>query len=240
MGAAQGPLDTRDAGIPRHVGLILDGNRRWAVENNLPKLEGHKRGYENLKTITEAAFNAGIEYVSAYIFSTENWNRSEKEVGYLMRLLVGGFHDEIDELIEANIKVVFLGSRARLSKQVVRAVEETERKSADKTGGTLALCFNYGGRLELVDAVKQIVDAGVDADRIDEDMIQRNLYQGVDVPDVDFMIRTSGEQRISNYMLWRMAYAELYFTDTYWPDFTPEDLQLALDDYAQRQRRRGR
>ena len=223
---------------PRHLGLILDGNRRWAEKNGLPKLEGHKRGYENLKVIAEAALDGGVEYLSAYIFSTENWNRSKEEVGYLMKLVVEVFTKDINSLIDKNIKIVFLGSRTGLSKSVEKAINGAEERSKDITGGTLALCFNYGGQLEITDAVKEIVALKVPENDIDEKLIEQHLYQP-SVPPVDFMIRTSGEKRLSNFMLWRMAYTELYFTDKHWPAFDVDDLKEALFEYASRRRRFG-
>ncbi len=227
-----------DVTIPRHLGLILDGNRRWARAQGLPTLEGHKKGYENLKTIAKAAFDAGVSCVSAYIFSTENWNRSEEEVGYLMKLVVSIANKDLDGLIEDNVKIVFLGSRDRLSKTVLKAVERAEERSKDNTGGTLALCFNYGGHDEIVHAVRAIVTEGISANDVNKEVLAAHMFHP-EVPPVDFMIRTSGEQRLSNFMLWRMDYAELYFIKKHWPAFTVEDLDEALAEYAQRQRRYG-
>lgn len=226
-------------GIPRHLGLILDGNRRWATAQGIPKLEGHRKGYENLKDIAQAAHEAGVEYLSAYIFSTENWKRSEEEVGYLMKLVVDVFSKDINTLIEKNIRVIFLGSREGVSKTVLKAINGAEERSKDKTGGTLALCFNYGGHLEIVDAVKKIIASGMDEQDVDVDAVTQNIYYP-EIPPVDFMIRTSGEQRLSNFMMWRMAYSELYFTDKHWPAFTIKDLHEALEEYARRQRRYGK
>lgn len=225
--------------MPRHLGLILDGNRRWAKSAGLPKLQGHKKGYENLKVIADAALDQGVEYLSAYIFSTENWNRAEKEVGYLMKLVVEVFTKDIESFMEKNVKIVFLGSRERLSKAVLNAISRAEEQTKDNNRGTLALCFNYGGHLEIVDAVKRIVASGVDEDEVDEKLIEQNIYRP-EVPPVDFMIRTSGEQRLSNFMLWRIAYAELHFVDKHWPAFTVEDLEQALEEYSARQRRFGK
>lgn len=224
--------------VPNHVGLILDGNRRWARAQGLPTLEGHRQGYENLKTIAEAAFNAGVQYVSAYIFSTENWNRSKEEVGYLMKLVINIASKDLNQLIDKNIKVVFLGTRDKLSKSVEKAINDAMERSKNNTGGTIALCFNYGGQLEITDAVKRIVSEGIVIEDITPDCIANHLYVP-DVPPVDFMIRTSGEQRLSNFMLWRMSYAELYFVEKHWPAFTVDDLHIALEEYASRQRRFG-
>lgn len=225
--------------VPNHLGLILDGNRRWARAEGLPTLEGHRQGYENLKTIAEAAFEAGVKYVSAYIFSTENWNRSKEEVGYLMKLVINIASKDLNQLIDKNIKVVFLGTREKLSKSVEKAIDDAMERSKNNTGGTIALCFNYGGQLEIVDAVKKIVAEGIELEEINPECIAEHLYSP-DVPPVDFMIRTSGEQRLSNFMLWRMSYAELYFVEKHWPAFTVKDLHTALEEFASRQRRFGK
>ncbi len=225
--------------VPHHLGLILDGNRRWASAHGLQTLEGHKKGYENLKVIAAEAFESGVKYVSAYVFSTENWNRSKEEVGYLMNLIVNLANKDLDSLIEKNVRIVFLGTREKLPKSVVKALERAEQRSKDNTGGTLALCFNYGGQLEIVDAVQKIIADGIEAASVDQTIIENYLYQP-DIPPVDFMIRTSGEQRTSNFMLWRMAYTELYFVDMHWPAFTIKDLSIAFKEYASRQRRFGK
>lgn len=205
----------------------------------MPTLEGHRQGYENLKTIAEEAFNAGVQYVSAYIFSTENWNRSKEEVGYLMKLVINIASKDLNQLIDKNIRVVFLGTREKLSKPVEKAINDAMERSRNNTGGTIALCFNYGGQLEITDAVKKIIASGVREEEVTPDLIASHLYHP-DVPSVDFMIRTSGEQRLSNFMLWRMSYAELYFVEKHWPAFTVDDLRTALEEYASRQRRFGK
>jgi undecaprenyl diphosphate synthase len=226
--------------VPKHLGLILDGNRRWATEAGLPKLEGHRRGYENLKTIgRHAILERGVEFVSAYVFSTENWNRSEEEVGYLMDLLLWVATKEVNELHADNIRVRFMGSRGRLSDKHLRAIDASEEKTKNNTAGTLALCMNYGGQQEIADAVKEIIRAGIPAESVGPETIAGHLY-APEIPAVDFMIRSSGEQRISNFMLWRVAYAEFKFVDKHWPAFTVNDLDEALADYASRQRRFGK
>lgn len=224
--------------IPLHLGLILDGNRRWAIENNLPKLEGHKKGSDTLKTITQAAFKRGVKFVSAYTFSTENWNRTKEEVGYLMNLTMKIASEEMKQLIKENIKIVILGIEEKVPKKVLESLRKVEEDSKNNTGGTLALCFNYGGLREIADAVKKIVAEGVDEEEITEDVVVDHLYHP-EIPPVDLMIRTSGEQRISNFMLARMAYAEMYFTPKRWPEFSEDDLDDALADYAVRMRRYG-
>ena len=230
---------TKKPNIPRHLGLILDGNRRWAEAHNLPSLEGHRKGYENLKTIVRAAMKRGVSCVSAYVFSTENWERSKEEREYLMKLLVWVSKHELGELHKEGIRIRFVGSRDRLSNKVLDAVERAEQKTKMNTRATIAFCFNYSGQQEIADAVKAIIREGIPADKVKSDVIAQHLY-APDVPPVDLIIRTSGEQRLSNFMLWRAAYSELYFVDKLWPDFSKADLDKALDDYAKRERRFGK
>lgn len=225
--------------VPNHLGLILDGNRRWAKDKGLPTMEGHKKGYENLKNVAKYAFDHGVKYVSAYVFSTENWKRSTEEVDYLMKLLIWVSKNEIKELDKQNIKVQFLGEEERLSPKVINAMESAEERTKDNTGGTLLLCLNYGGQQEIATAVNTILAEKPAITEVTPELIEKNLYRP-EVPAVDMIIRSSGEQRISNFMLWRAAYSELYFTDVHWPAFTEADMQTALDDFAARQRRFGK
>ncbi len=225
--------------IVKHLGLILDGNRRWAKDNSLPTLEGHKKGYENLKDIAKYAFDQNIQYVTAYVFSTENWNRSADEVSYLMNLLIWVAKNEIKELDKNNIKVVFIGERDRLSKNVIKAMDDAMEKTKNNDGGTLILCLNYGGQQEIASAVNKILDQNPGITNITPEMITDNLYLP-EVPMLDLIIRTSGEQRLSNFMTWRSIYSELYFTEKHWPAFTQDDLQIALNEFASRQRRYGK
>lgn len=224
--------------IPTHLGIILDGNRRWATAQGLPTLEGHRKGYENLKTISLAAFERGIPFVSAYVFSTENWNRSREEVNYLMKLLIWVAKNELAELDKKNIRVRFTGSRDRLDKNVIKAIDAAQSKTAGNNGGTLVLCLNYGGQQEIVDAVNTIITQKL-TKPVSVDEFAEYLYTP-DVPAVDLIVRTSGEQRLSNFMLWRAAYSELLFVDKHWPDFTTNDLDAVLKNYANRQRRFGK
>ncbi len=224
--------------IPVHVGLILDGNRRWAKAQGLPKLEGHRRGADNLLEITRAASDAGVKYVSAYVWSTENWDRAQEEVDYLMDLMVWVATKEIKKYAKEGIKVVFMGSRKRLSPKVLRAIENAEAKTKDSSGTVLALCFNYGGQTELAEGVARLVADGVPAADVTVGRLEQYLYHP-EVPAIDLLIRTSGEQRLSGFMLWRASYAELYFTPLSWPAFKPDDLDVALAEYARRQRRFG-
>lgn len=224
--------------VPIHLGLILDGNRRWAKANGLPSLEGHRRGYDNLKDIAKAAIDSGVKYVSAYIFSTENWNRTPKEVKYLMDLAHKMLTRDVAELNKENIKVLWLGSPERVSKKLLEAIRSAEESTKSNTKGTLCICFNYGGIQELVDATKRIVESNLKAEQVDQKLLEQNLYKP-DVPEIDLLIRTSGEQRISGFMLYRAAYAELLFVDTFWPDFSIDHLMRALEEYKHRQRRFG-
>ena len=228
-----------EAQIPRHLGLILDGNRRWAKNRGLPTLDGHQEGAETLKTVALAAFDRGVEYVSAYAFSTENWKRTEDEVGYLMKLFMKAVELHLDTFHEAGIRVVILGRREGLSGSVLKAFDRTEEKTKGNTRGTLALCVNYGGQEELVDAVKQIVASGTAPAEITKETVLGSLYHP-EVPGIDLLVRTSGEHRTSGFMLYRSDYAELYFTDVMWPDFNILELDKALTDYARRKRRFGK
>lgn len=221
--------------LPVHLGIILDGNRRWARAQGLPTFEGHRQGYNNLKDITKAAVNRGVIYISAFIFSTENWKRTKAEVKYLMGLAYKLVARDIEELNKENLKIVWLGSREGLSEKLINAITNAEELTKSNTRGTLALCFNYGGQQEITDATNKIVEAG---QPITEENIKKNLYRP-ELPDIDLIIRTSGEQRLSNFMLWRAAYAELYFTKTHWPAFDIQELDKALLEYASRQRRFG-
>ncbi|MCX6805959.1 MAG: polyprenyl diphosphate synthase [Patescibacteria group bacterium] len=228
-----------EAAIPKHIGFILDGNRRWAVENGLPKLVGHKRGYENLKTIADECFSRGISIVSTYIFSTENWNRELEEVNYLMDLALKLFKKDLNELMDKDIRVVVSGSREKLSEKIIEAIDSTVSKTANNKKGTINICFNYGGQSEIADAVAKIIESKADASQITTELIRNNLYQP-ELPPVDYIIRTSGEKRLSNFLLWDSAYAELEFVATHWPAFSSQDLDLALVEYANRKRRFGK
>lgn len=229
---------TDTVALPVHVGLVLDGNRRWAKENGLPVIQGHRQGMDVLKDISFHAFERGVRYLSAYVFSTENWQRAEDEVNYLMDLTVKAVEKYLDEFHERGIRVVILGRRKGVRQKVLDAMTRAEEKTKDNTQGTLALCFNYGGREELVDAVKHIVAEGFTPNQVTTDVIAGSLYCP-EVPDLDLLIRTSGEERTSGFMLYRAAYAELKFVDKLWPDFSKADFDEALEDYTKRERRFG-
>lgn len=228
----------RDASIPRHVGYIVDGNRRWARQHGLPAYEGHLAGYSAIQEIARATFEAGVEYVSTYIFSTENWKRSQDEVNKLMGLAFRLFTSDLGVLLENNVKVRVLGTRQGLSDKIVKAIDEAEARSANNTGGTLAVCFNYGGHQEIADAVRAILEQGAAEGVVTPELITEHLY-APEVPPVDVVVRTSGEQRLSNFMLWRAAYSELIFLDKHWPDMTKEDVAIILKEYSERNRRFG-
>lgn len=224
--------------LPKHVGIILDGNRRWAKENGLPTLKGHRQGMDVLKEVSFHAFERGVQYLSAFVFSTENWQRAEEEVNYLMDLTIKAVEKYLDEYHERGIRVVILGRRKGIRQKVLDAIARAEEKTKDNTQGTLALCFNYGGKEELVDAVKHIVAEGFTPQEITADVITGSLYSP-EIPDLDLLIRTSGEERTSGFMLYRAAYAELNFNKKFWPDFTIADFDKALVEYEKRERRYG-
>lgn len=225
--------------VPEHLGLIMDGNRRWASDHGLTTQEGHKQGAEALKKIINAGFSRGVRYISAYGFSTENWKRARSEVKFLISMALRFLDHDLEQLHKDGIKVVVIGSRYGLSKKLIAAIDKAEQKTSQNQAGVLALCLNYGGHEELVSAVKRILEARVISDELDAETIAQYLYHP-EVPPLDMIIRTSGEKRLSNFMLWRSEYAELKFVDKNWPDFSPADLDEALADYAKRERRLGK
>lgn len=223
---------------PRHIGYIVDGNRRWARQHGLPTYEGHLAGYNAIQEVAIATFDAGVKWMSAYVFSTENWKRSEDEVSKLMGLVLKLLTSDLHIFEENNIRLKILGSRDNVSQRILKAIDEAEAKTAGNTRGTLAVCFNYGGQLEIADACKKIVQAGVSPEDITPELIEQHLYVP-DVPPIDILVRTSGEQRLSNFMLWRAAYSELLFLDKPWPDMTKQDVGFILEEYLRRGRRFG-
>jgi len=227
-----------DVITPRHVGYIVDGNRRWAKAHGLPTYEGHLAGYNAIQDVASATFDAGVEYVSAYIFSTENWKRSEQEVSKLMSLVLKLLTSDVHLFDENNIKLKILGSRDNVSEKILKAIDDAETRTANNTRGTLALCFNYGGQLEIADALKAMLKSGIDASDISPELISDHLYSP-EIPPLDLVVRTSGEQRISNFMLWRAAYSEFLFLEKMWPDMTKDDVTAILEEYSRRDRRIG-
>ncbi len=224
--------------IPKHVGYIVDGNRRWAKSHGLPPYEGHLAGYNCLKDVLIETVQQGVPYVSAYVFSTENWKRSADEVKRLMALILRILTSDVPIFNEYNVRLKVIGTREGLSAKVLKAIDSAEAATAHNDGGELALCFNYGGQLEIADAVKKIIAAGTKAEDVTEELIAQNLY-APEVPPIDLIVRTSGEQCISNFMLWRAAYSELMFIDKNWPDMTKDDVTFIMNEYTNRQRRFG-
>ena len=224
--------------IPNHVGFIIDGNRRWAKAHGLPTYEGHLAGYNALKDVLLETLSRGVKYASAYVFSTENWKRSEEEVGHLMGLLLKILESDTPIFVKNNVRLRVVGSREGLSGAILKAIDRAEATTANLDGGELLICLNYGGQLEIADAVKKIVQSGVGPELITPELISQYIY-APEVPPCDLIVRTSGEQRLSNFMLWRSAYSELMFIDKNWPDMTRDDVSAILEEYAKRNRRHG-
>lgn len=223
--------------IPTHVGIIVDGNGRWAKERGLSRLKGHDAGFDNLRELVKYIHKRGVKYLSLYVFSTENFKRPKEEVDHLMDLFVIMYKRYRDDFAKNNIKVVFSGRDEPLPKKVIKARDELVELTKNNTSGTVNFCMNYGGRAEILDAIKKIAKSGVDVDSLTEEDIRKYLYQ--DLPDVDLMIRTSGELRLSNFLLWQNSYAEFYFPKTKFPDFHEADFDQALIEYTSRDRRFG-
>lgn len=222
----------------KHIAFIMDGNRRWAKQKGLPTLEGHRRGYNKMKDVGDWCIKRGIKHITVYAFSTENWKRSKTEVDYLMRLLQNALTKELGEFHKRGIRLKVIGSRERLSKNIVKAIDNAEKETANNTKGTLNLAINYGGRLEIVEAVKKIMAQKKSAGVISEEDISKNIWTAGQ-PDPDIIVRTSGEQRLSGFLTWQSVYSELFFIKHHWPGFTERDLDDILDDYNNRNRRFG-
>ena len=223
---------------PRHVAFIMDGNGRWAEQHNLSRLEGHRAGYENIRPLIRCLDKHGIKFVTLYAFSTENWNRPEDEVNGLFQLLEEVIDEESRELHRNGVKIRHIGRREGLREGVQKSIEQAEKLTANNTGMTLGVALNYGGRAEILDAVRRLIADGVSPQDIDEKLFRKYLYT-TDFPDVDLVIRTSGEIRSSNFLIWQAAYSEYYFTPVLWPDFNEGELEKALLTYSRRQRRFG-
>lgn len=220
--------------VPNHIGIIMDGNRRWAKEKNKKTIEGHLAGANRIISLAKYIFDKGVKYLSIYAFSTENFNRSAEEVSYLMGLIIKFFNERVNELHDYNIKIVVSGLRDNLSKDVLKCIDNVVELTKNNTDGVLNVCLNYGGRREIVDAVNKIKEANI---TVTEETFGKYLYN--DLPDLDFVIRTSGEERISNFMLWQISYAEFYFPKVYFPDFDEKEFDKALEIYNNRNRRFG-
>lgn len=222
----------------QHVAIIMDGNRRWAKLKNLPTAMGHKKGVEALKTTLKACDDYGIKYLTVYAFSTENWNRKKEEVDFLMDLFCKTLKTETIEMHKKNVVINFIGDISGLGEKLQEVVKDSTEMTKNNTGVHLQIAFNYGSRAEIVNAVKNIVKKGVSADEITEDLISNELYTS-GVPNPDLLIRTGGEMRISNYLLWQIAYSEFYVTQQFWPEFDKNSLAEAVLEFKKRQRRFG-
>ncbi len=227
----------KERNLPTHIAIIMDGNGRWAKKRGLPRSAGHVAGAKTFKTIARYCNKIGIKYLTVYAFSTENWKRPQKEVDGIMNLLRDYLKDA-ENFKGENIRLKFIGNLEPLADDIKELIVKDEADSADATGLTVNIAINYGGRDEITNAVKKIVQSGIKVEDITEDTISSHLYTS-DMPDPDFIIRPSGEYRLSNYLIWQSAYAEYWFSDVLWPDFLPKHLEQALDDYNKRNRRFG-
>ncbi|MFR1502651.1 MAG: isoprenyl transferase [Opitutales bacterium] len=223
----------------KHIAIIMDGNRRWAKEKHLPSAMGHQKGVDSLRSTMRLFDRFGIKYLTVYAFSTENWNRKKEEVEFLMGLLAKTLLNELDDMHKENVRIRFLGDLTKLSKNLVDIVKNAENKTKDNTGVNLNIAFNYGSRDEITNALKAIIQEGLKSEDITEDTISNHLYTK-DIPDPDLLIRTGGEKRISNYLLWQLAYSEIYVTDAYWPEFDENELSKAIVEFEHRNRRFGK
>ncbi len=228
--------------VPKHIAIILDGNGRWAKKRGLPRTAGHTQGAKNIETISRAAYKMGVKYLTIYVFSTENWTRPQSEVDAIMKLLNNYLSDCLKNAKKNNMQVRIIGDKTRLSEDMQEKIAKLEEVSKQYDGLNLNVAINYGSRDEIVRATKRIAtkvkDGEIDPNDITIDMISENL-DTKEIPDPDLLIRTSGEERLSNYLLWQLAYSEFYFTDVPWPDFSKKDLEEAIEEYGRRNRRYG-
>lgn len=232
------PLNIPHERVPRHVAIIMDGNGRWAQQRGLSRMEGHEAGTENIRRILSRAAELGIGYLTLWAFSTENWRRPAEEVEGLMRILGSAIESETEELHRQGAQLRHIGDLEALQPDLRQSVLEAIELTKDNSRIVLTLAFNYGGRQEIVNAICNMLRDGVDPESVDDEMVERYLYMP-DLPDADLIVRTSGEWRLSNFLLWQSAFSELYFTPKLWPDFGPADLDDAVQDYSQRDRRFG-
>lgn len=225
--------------IPQHIVLFPDGNRRWAKQKGIHSLEGHKKGYENLLDFSEWCKNRGVKVLTAFGFSTENWNRSKEEVDYLMKLLEGCLVDNLAKYDKDGVRVRVIGQRERLPRSLQEAIIKTEEATKNNQNLFLNLAISYGGKWDILNAIKEIVKEGTAIDKIDEELFESHLSTA-GLPSPDLIIRAGGEMRMSNFVLWQAAYSELYFSPKFWPDFTEQDLDIALAEFDKRSRRFGK
>lgn len=219
-----------------HLGIIADGNRRWAKERGLPTIEGHKKGLESIEKLVDGASKSGIKYITFYVFSTENWGRSETEVSYIMKLAETRILKYAEKMKKKNGRLVILGSKNKISPKLMSTIEKAEKLTEDCDGITVGFCFNYGGELEISDAANIALEA---EGEITPETIRKHLYHP-EIPDIDMVVRTSGEERISGFMLWRASYSEFMFIEKYFPEMSDEDIKLILKEYEKRNRRFGK
>ena len=225
--------------IPQHIVLFPDGNRRWAKQKGIASLEGHMQGYNNLLDFSEWCKNKGVKVLTAFGFSTENWNRTEEEVNYLMNLLEKCLIDNLEKYNKEGVKVKIIGQKERLPESLQKAIEIIEKATAGNSNLNLNLAISYGGKWDIINAVKKIVEEKISTDKIDEKLFESYLSTA-GLPNPDLIIRAGGEMRMSNFVLWQAAYSELYFSPKLWPDFTEQDLDLAIEEFDNRQRRFGK
>lgn len=236
-------MDCQQNLIPNHIAIIMDGNGRWAKQRNLPVSFGHKKGSENIRTIIQAAVEFEVKYLTIFAFSTENWNRPKDEVNNLMSLMRNYLKQEAKSFVENDIRISICGSLSRIDLELKEEILKLQEATKNNKKITLNVAFDYGGRAEIIDAFKKIIST-IDTkdnllDILNEDLISKNLYN-CDLPEPDLIIRTAGEKRLSNFLLWQSIYSEFYFTDTLWPDFGKEDLRLAICEFKNRNRRYGK
>jgi undecaprenyl diphosphate synthase len=228
--------------IPAHIAIIMDGNGRWAKKKRLPRAAGHKRGVETVRTMVQSCINLGVKYLTLYTFSTENWKRPQQEISTLMRLMVKSLKNETDELNKNNVRITTIGDSKSLPNVVLQELAQAKEKTKNNRALVLNLALSYSGRWEIIEATKKIakscVEGKIEVENIDENLISQHLST-VGIPDPDLMIRSGGEHRISNFLIWQIAYSELYVSNVLWPDFNCKNLVEAIEDYQHRERRFG-
>jgi len=236
---AQTKLNIEPSRIPRHVAIIMDGNGRWAKKRGLPRLAGHRQGVENLRQIIKACVEFGIQYLTVYAFSTENWGRPEDELRGLKQIFNDAFSNELEELIKNGVRILHIGQRDEISPDLLQKIDRAVEISETNNKLILTVALNYGSRNEIMHAVRKIVASGIPPEDVSEQVISDSLFTA-GTPDPDLVIRTSGEQRLSNFLLWQSAYSEWVFPEAYWPDYNREELIKSLEEYARRDRRFGK
>jgi undecaprenyl diphosphate synthase len=229
----------QDASVPRHIAIIMDGNGRWATKRFLPRVAGHVKGVEAVRNIVEACVDRGVEYLTLFAFSSENWRRPADEVSFLMGLFVSALEREVSKMHANGICLKVVGDLSKFDTKLQNTIANAERKTANNTRLTVTVCANYGGRWDIMQAVNKMLALHPDSTSFNEDQLEPHLVMSY-APEPDLFIRTGGEERISNFLLWQLAYTELYFTDAFWPDFDDKALDLAISSYHQRERRFGR